>query len=114
MLDLGAQPACDYFPSCEDLAQIRCTRCKMWLCASCGLAHLLSDPTVPEEPKGTEPAALAAQARDAVARVAAARADGGASRRIGHRTSYHSCWRSALIQASSGAAVARDESAEVR
>jgi hypothetical protein len=44
----------------------------MWLCSSCGLAQLLADPTVPEEPKGTEPAALVAQAADAVARVALA------------------------------------------
>lgn len=45
---------------------------QMWLCSSCGLAQLLADPTVPEEPKGTEPAALVAQAADAVARVAQA------------------------------------------
>ena len=45
---------------------------QMWLCSDCGLAQLLDDPTVPEEPKGTEPAALVAQAADAVARVAAA------------------------------------------
>ena len=45
---------------------------QMWLCSSCGLAQLLADPTVPEEPKGTEPAALVAQAADAVERVAAA------------------------------------------
>jgi hypothetical protein len=44
----------------------------MWLCSSCGLAQLLTDPTVPEEPRGTEPAALVAQASDAVERVAAA------------------------------------------
>ena len=44
----------------------------MWLCSSCGLAQLLADPTVPEEPKGTEPAALVAQAADAVERVSAA------------------------------------------
>jgi hypothetical protein len=41
----------------------------MWLCSSCGLAQLVADPTVPEEPKGTEPAALVAQAADAVQRV---------------------------------------------
>ena len=41
----------------------------MWLCSSCGLAQLLADPTVPEEPRGTEPAALVAQAADAVERV---------------------------------------------
>jgi hypothetical protein len=41
----------------------------MWLCAGCGLAQLVADPTVPAEPRGAEPAALAAQAADAVARV---------------------------------------------
>jgi hypothetical protein len=44
----------------------------MWLCSSCGLAQLRTDPTVPEEPRGTEPAALVEQAADAVQRVAAA------------------------------------------
>jgi hypothetical protein len=44
----------------------------MWLCATCGLAQLVADPTMPEEPRGAEPAALVAQAADAVARVAAA------------------------------------------
>jgi SAM-dependent methyltransferase len=44
----------------------------MWLCSSCGLAQLLADPTIPEEPRGTEPTALVAQAADAVARVAEA------------------------------------------
>jgi hypothetical protein len=44
----------------------------MWLCSRCGLAQLAADPTVPEEPTGTEPAALVAQARDAVRLVAEA------------------------------------------
>jgi len=44
---------------------------QMWLCSSCGLAQLVADPTVPEEPRGAEPAALVAQAADAVERVAA-------------------------------------------
>jgi C-methyltransferase-like protein/methyltransferase family protein len=44
----------------------------MWLCSSCGLAQLLADPTVPEEPRGVEPTALAVQATDAVTRVTAA------------------------------------------
>jgi hypothetical protein len=43
----------------------------MWLCAACGLAQLVTDPTLPEEPLGREPAALVAQAADAVERVAA-------------------------------------------
>ncbi len=37
-----------------------------------GLAQLVDGPTVPEEPRGTEPAALAAQAADAVERAATA------------------------------------------
>lgn len=45
---------------------------QMWLCARCGLAQLVADPTVPQEPRATEPAALAAQAADAVGRAAAA------------------------------------------
>jgi C-methyltransferase-like protein len=44
----------------------------MWLCATCGLAQLVADPTVPEEPRGAEPAALVAQAVDAVSRAGSA------------------------------------------
>jgi hypothetical protein len=44
----------------------------MWLCTHCGLAQLAEDGTMPDEPRGTEPAALVAQAADAVARVGAA------------------------------------------
>jgi C-methyltransferase C-terminal domain len=45
---------------------------QMWLCSSCGLAQLVADPTVPDEPRGAEPAALVSQAADAVAMVAGA------------------------------------------
>ena len=72
VLDLGAQPACDYFPAVDDPGPDPVYPLQMWLCSSCGLAQLLHDPTVPEEPRGTEPAALVAQAADAVARAAAA------------------------------------------
>ena len=72
VLDLGEQPACDYFPASSDPGPDPAYPLQMWLCSSCGLAQLLADPTVPEEPKGTEPAALVAQAADAVARVALA------------------------------------------
>lgn len=72
VLDLGEQPACDYFPKYDDPGPDPVYPLQMWLCASCGLAQLLTDPTVPEEPKGAEPAALVAQAEDAVRRVAAA------------------------------------------
>ena len=72
VLDLGQQPACDYFPKYDDPRPDPVYPLQMWLCATCGLAQLLTDPTVPEEPRGAEPAALVAQAQDAVARVAAA------------------------------------------
>jgi C-methyltransferase C-terminal domain/Putative zinc binding domain/Methyltransferase domain len=72
VLDLGDQPACDYFPLSDDPGPDPVYPLQMWLCSHCGMAQLLDDPTVPEEPKGTEPAALVAQAADAVARAAAA------------------------------------------
>ena len=72
VLDLGEQPACDYFPRCDDPGPDPVYPLQMWLCASCGLAQLVADPTVPEEPRGTEPAALVAQAADAVERVSVA------------------------------------------
>ena len=71
VLDLGEQPACDYFPRGDDPGPDPVYPLQMWLCSSCGLAQLVADPTVPEEPRGAEPAALVAQAADAVARVAA-------------------------------------------
>jgi hypothetical protein len=72
VLDLGEQPACDYFPSVDDPGADPVYPLQMWLCARCGLAQLAADPTAPEEPRGAEPAALVAQAADAVRRVAAA------------------------------------------
>jgi SAM-dependent methyltransferase len=72
VLDLGEQPACDYFPEYDEPGPDPVYPLQMWLCSSCGLAQLLTDPTVPEEPRGAEPAALVAQAQDAVHRVAAA------------------------------------------
>src|ERR1700750_1622391 len=72
VLDLGRQPACDYFPRADDPGPDPVYPLQMWLCSSCGLAQLVADPTVPEEPRGKEPAALVAQAAAAVGRVAAA------------------------------------------
>src|ERR1700744_4830504 len=72
VLDMATQPASDYFPKYDEPGPDPVYPLQMWLCASCGLAQLLDDPTVPEEPRGAEPAALVEQARDAVARVAAA------------------------------------------
>lgn len=72
VLDLGEQPACDHFPGVDEPGPDPVHPLQMWLCSSCGLAQLLTDPTGPEEPRGAEPAALVEQAADAVARVAAA------------------------------------------
>jgi hypothetical protein len=72
VLDLGEQPACDYFPGCDDPRPDPAYPLQMWLCSLCGLAQLVADPTVPEEPRGTEPAALVKQAVDAVGKVAEA------------------------------------------
>jgi hypothetical protein len=71
VLDLGEQPACDYFPTYDDSGPDPVYPLQMWLCTTCGLAQLVADPTVPEEPKGAEPAALIRQAEDAVRRVSA-------------------------------------------
>jgi hypothetical protein len=72
VLDLGEQPASDYFPRYDDPGPDPVYPLEMWLCAQCGLAQLQQDPTVPEEPRGAESAALGRQAVDAVGRVAAA------------------------------------------
>jgi C-methyltransferase C-terminal domain/Putative zinc binding domain/Methyltransferase domain len=72
VLDLGDQPAADHFPAVDEPGPDPAYPLQMWLCANCGLAQLLIDPTVPEEPRGAEPAALVEQAEDAVERVAVA------------------------------------------
>jgi C-methyltransferase C-terminal domain len=72
VLDLGDQPASDFFPRCDDPGPDPMYPLQMWLCSSCGLAQLVADPTVPDEPRGAEPAALVSQAADAVSLVAAA------------------------------------------
>jgi len=50
VLDLGLQPACDYFPPAGDAGPDPEYPLQMWLCASCGLAQLMDDPTAPESP----------------------------------------------------------------
>lgn len=70
MLDLGDQRAADRLPAVEDPGPDPTYPLQVWLCATRGLAQLLVDPTVPEEPGGAEPAALVEQAADAVDRVA--------------------------------------------
>src|SRR5262249_58955596 len=72
VLDLGEQPACDYFPAAAEPGPDPVHPLQMWLCERCGLAQLADDPTTPEEPRGKEPAALTAQAAEAVGAVAEA------------------------------------------
>ncbi len=72
VLDLGNQPASDFFPEATDPGPDILYPLQMWLCSACGLAQLVADPTVSAEPRGVEPAALVAQAAEAVDRVQAA------------------------------------------
>ena len=72
VLDLGDQPACDHFPACDDRDADPTYPLQMWLCSTCGLAQLLGEPILAEEPRGAEPEALVAQAVDAVERLAVA------------------------------------------
>jgi hypothetical protein len=72
VLDLGQQPACYYFPRAEDPGPDPVYPLQMWLCSSCGLTQLVADPTALEEPRGAEPAALVAQAANAVERLSGA------------------------------------------
>lgn len=72
VLDLGSMPAADYFPPVGlPLTPAETThRLAMSLCRECGLAQLVDDDTVPEEPRGVEPHALRTQACAAVRAVA--------------------------------------------
>ena len=72
VLDLGEQPPCDYFPPAAALDSDPVYPLQMWLCSYCGLAQLVSDPTVREEPRGVESAALVSQAVDALRKVRSA------------------------------------------
>ncbi|NYD43082.1 class I SAM-dependent methyltransferase [Nocardioides panaciterrulae] len=66
VLDLGDQPAADHFPLASDPGPDPRHPLVMWWCADCGLAQLLDDTTVPDEPRAIEPRAAVSQAHDAV------------------------------------------------
>ena len=66
VLDLGDQPAADHFPLASDRGPDPRHPLALWWCADCGLAQLLTDATVPEEPRALEPRAAVRQAYDAV------------------------------------------------
>ena len=98
VLDLGQQPACDYFPESRDPGPDPLYPLQMWLCSSCGLAQLVADPTVPEEPRGAEPAALAAQAADAVNRAAEAGLLAGRGRVTEYGSPHGGSWLGLLAR----------------
>lgn len=72
ILDLGRQPAADFFPPADSRVDDPTHPLAMALCPSCALAQLAHDDTVTDEPRGVEPRALIDQAVDAVDRVARA------------------------------------------
>jgi C-methyltransferase C-terminal domain/Putative zinc binding domain len=112
VLDLGGQPACDYFPRAEDPGPDPLYPLQMWLCSSCGLAQLAADPTVPEEPRGAESAALAAQAADAVERIAEAGLFSGRRRAAEYGSPHGGSWLQ-LLASQRLTPVRSDESAHV-
>jgi C-methyltransferase C-terminal domain/Putative zinc binding domain len=69
VLDLGDQPAADHFPLDTDAGPDPRHPLAMWWCADCGLAQLLLDATVAEEPRAIEPRAAVRQAHEAVAEL---------------------------------------------
>lgn len=72
VLDMGLQPPCDLFPPASDPGADPEFPLWVWFCTACRLAQLAENSTEPEQVRGVEPAALTAQARDAVERVAQA------------------------------------------
>jgi hypothetical protein len=112
VLDLGDQPAADHFPPAEEPGPDPAYPLQMWLCADCGLAQLLVDPTVPEEPRGAEPVALVEQAEDAVDRVASAGWLPAGGRTAEYGSPHGGSWL-ALIAARGLSAVGDDEEADV-
>jgi len=107
VLDLGRQPACDYFPARDEPGPDPVYPLRLWLCSSCGLAQLVDDPTGPEEPRGAEPAALVEQAADAVGRVAAAGLLRPGARVVEFGSPHGGSWSGLLAER--GASIAADD-----
>ena len=70
---------------------------QMWLCSTCGLAQLVGEPIVAEEPLGAEPEALVAQAVDAVERLAATGWLSGRSRVVEFASPHGGSWLGLLV-----------------
>lgn len=97
VLDLGHQPAAGHFPAVDDPGPDPAYPLQMW-CAGCGLAQLLVDPTVPEEPRGAEPAALVEQAAATVERVAAAGRLRAGNRAVEYGSPHGGSWLGLLAE----------------
>lgn len=97
VLDLGNQPAADWLPPRGDLGPDPVYPLQMWLCASCGLAQLVAGPSTTEEPQGIEPAAVIAQAREAVRRVSAAGLLPHGGRVAEYRSPHDGSWMDLLV-----------------
>ncbi|MFR9805609.1 class I SAM-dependent methyltransferase [Pseudonocardia sp. RS010] len=112
VLDAGRQPASDLFPAASEPGPDELYPLRMWMCASCHLAQLVEDPTVPEEPRGQEPEALLRQAADAVGSLAAAGFLQPGSRVVEYTSPHGGDWLP-LLTARGLVAAAPDEQADL-
>jgi hypothetical protein len=112
VLDLGNQPACDHFPPFHGTDSDPTYPLRMWLCSTCGLAQLVGEPIVAEEPLGSEPEALVAQAAAAVQGLAASGWLSGRSRVVEFASPHGGSWLDLLVDRGL-APVAESESGDV-
>jgi hypothetical protein len=98
VLDLGEQPACEYFPGVTDRTPDPMAPLRLWLCTECGLAQLADDADLPEQPEGREPDALVRQRRDAVAELCAAGLLSAGARVAEGATPHGGTWLPNLIE----------------
>ncbi|GAA4556738.1 methyltransferase domain-containing protein [Pseudonocardia xishanensis] len=111
VVDMGLQPACDHFPEVGAAEADPVFPIRLWLCADCGLAQLVEDPTIPEEVRGIEPEALVAQARSAVGMIAEAGFSTAGDTVIEHPSPHGGSWVGHLAER--GVGVAAGETADL-
>ncbi|PFG30458.1 class I SAM-dependent methyltransferase [Paramicrobacterium agarici] len=96
VLDLGDQPASDYFPHPTDTLPDPRYPMRMVFAHGSGLLQLEADPTTPEEVMGVEPAALVHQAELCVADATAAGLIRPGSRVLHYPSPHGGSWRPQL------------------
>lgn len=69
VLDLGLQPASDYFPRADSTAEEPRWPLTLWLCSRCSLVQLGADATIPEPPLAVESETMRGHAADVSAAV---------------------------------------------